>query len=90
MTNSPKSMDPDRFQMKDIKRRVTVVERLATSTAQSWARWKNRIRDLEGTVADIAESLTYLQTHTFVRATSQSAVKEVSDDPYDESEEGSS
>ncbi len=84
MTNYPKSMDPDRYQMKDIKNRLRKVEILATSTASSWARWKQRIRDLEGSVADIAEALEYLQTHTFVRTVGlpDPSEKEVSKDIY--------
>lgn len=81
MTKYP--MDPDTFQMKDLKRRVRKIEVLATSTASSWARWKNRIRNLEDDIADIAESLTFLQENTFVRA-----VPKESSVPSDESEEG--
>ncbi len=80
MTNP---MDPDRYQMKDIKRRVRKVEVLATSTASSLTRWKSRIRDLEAQMASITEGVEYLRTHTFVRA----VPKELISDPTDDSEE---
>ncbi len=77
-------MDPDRFQMKDVKRRLATAERTLKSTSESLNRWKARFRKLEEFVNVIHEELQYMSQNTFVRAVDNNS-KGVTD-AYQESE----
>ncbi len=89
MTNRQGNMDPDRYQQRDIKRRLVKLERLAQATSNSLTRWKSRIRDLEADVSNLETVTGAVLEEPPIDAIKEQIklVSNLDDLPFDDSQE---